>query len=258
MDRQRAGHIGLANFYFVVKILDEGVLAELSKVREACSALYDGFERCAASLQHLHVTLVAAHTPTAATTAQLLHGLESFVFSSFVLSLRGLGSWTTAGGKHVLFAEVDEGDDECIDLACKLSQHLRQVCGANEDGSFAEGTAWIDVVQPEMFQTHVSLATVDPAEESGIVRAMQAKSGTAKQTDKTKRKLSAREKAKKEGRREMVMELKQQEQVETFGRQHALFRHERRAFRKITFGVVPVDCVHLESCFQPIALRRCQ
>jgi 2'-5' RNA ligase len=256
MDRQRAGRVGLANFYFVVKVQDADVLAELAKVQRECAALYDGFERCAASLDHLHVTLVAAHSPSAATAAQLRAALMSFVFTRFELSLRGLGSWTTAGGKHVLFAEVEEGD-ECAEFARALSQNVRESCKADEEGCFAERTAWVDVVQPETFQAHVSLATVDPAEETAIAKAMQAKSGTAKQGDKPKRKLSARDKA-KEGRREQIMEMRQQEQKETFGREHALFRHERRAFRKITFGVVPVECVHLESCFQPVAVQHCK
>ena len=252
MDKQRAGRGGIANVFCIIPVRDAAVVEELRKVQHFCAELYPGFASCAADLETLHVTLVAAHACDAEAMARLTEAFGSFCFAAFELPLRGLGSWTTAGGKHVLFAEAE--GEECVRLACALSRHLRERCDAAADGSFGAGS-WIDVVEEAVFQPHLSLATVDPAEQPAVARAMAAKSGGAARGGGRK-KLSARDKARSEGRRAAALEQQQQQREETFGREQRLFRHERKAFRKIVFGAVRVDCLHLERGFQVLAERR--
>jgi hypothetical protein len=252
MDKQRAERGGaISNVFCTLSLRDEEeTVAELCKAQQCCVAQYDGFASCLADPATLHVTLVAAHAADGESLAQLREAFSSFSFAPFVLSLRGLGAWTTTGGRHVLFAEPSEGSDECVRLARALSHHLRSKCGAAPDGSFGAGS-WIDVLEEEgLFQPHLSIASVDPAEHPQLVRAMAAKSGTRGGGGAGKKKLSSRDKARGGGGGG--------HQEAEFGREPALFRSERKAFRKIVFGSVSVRRLCLERGFAVLAERLCE
>ena len=63
-----------------------------------------------------------------------------------------------------------------------------------------------------------------------------------------KKKLSAREKGKREGRREQVKQLKEKKDDEqpTFGREPKIFAHELHTNKKMVFGDVVTSCIVLE------------
>lgn len=84
---------------------------------------------------------------------------------------------------------------------------------------------------------------------------MQAKSGGSRKRDGGK-KLSARDKGKREGRREHVMAEREVVQEETFGREPKLFGHELHANKKMVFGSLDTSIIVLESMFEVKAVKK--
>ena len=168
MDKQRESRKSVANAYFVLHVSQEAA-RELEAVQNEMSKLYNGVDRCLASPNTFHVTLVGAHAATKEDMTMLMTALESFdlEIAEKTSSLKGLGSWKTSGGLYCLFAELRD-PEVVVGVACALSKHLIDRCGANIDGCFGSSASWVDVVTEDIFQPHCTIATVDPRTDGNV------------------------------------------------------------------------------------------
>lgn len=269
MDKQRiARRFGLANVFVVLPICDPALLSQLGSVTEELSTQYRAFGGTCVEHTQLHVSLVGLHCAPASLerVCEALRAWEGGMderWRARDVCVRGLGAWVTAGGKWVLFAELEREDATWVaELAEALSQHLVRALGADAEGYFDDDCAWVDVVHRDVHQPHVTLSVIDPTVEKDLVKELEARSGKAsdksgggdKNNNKGRKKLSAREKSQQEGRRERVLESRKQEEA-TFGRQVHLFKKERKRYKGFVFGTQRCDAIHVEMAFQ-VHLRK--
>lgn len=256
MDLQRARRLFGKSDCFIVIPIDESQL-DLRPLWEDLKGQYRGIERCLPSPGKLHLTLLGAHNLTGQWLETVAAALDTFnpEFSPKTIGLSGLGSWRTEGaGKVVLFLELENAEEVKI-LVRDLSRHLLAALQADEEGYFGadaerRAAGWMDVVDDDNYQPHVTLMLLDPDMDADVIAQMEAKSGADpdKKTNKKKKKQSSREKAQVAGRREKVLQ-EMEERESNFGRAANLFRKERKRFRKWDFGRVAVSAIHVESGF---------
>ncbi len=215
------------------------------------------FEKTKPSKQKKHYVEVDRFALPLTDSADSLESSESMKQSgevsatrSFTLELRGLGSFMTKGSNIVMHAVLTpESEFHVKHLAKELRDfvfnYLEEKSKEPRDPSGREDFPgfWMDDPAPEEYLPHVTLLNSDPDNDHELRKAILAKSGG--RIDIIKK---GSKKLNKRG--QVGKEHAQKEIYGEFGQQYDLFRDERKAYSKISFGQQFVDKLELQSLYE--------
>lgn len=176
MDEQRLERSGKANYFLVIPIRSEEIIAEIKAVKDALEQRY---KTCRSELRkgfsesELHITLLAFHASQqkALRVEECLRRWERIIQEEnlelgFDLMIKGLGAWYTKKENIILYADLSQDSAQYVkNLAKEIHDFLESELKSLdlEDESKDEGmdNFWMDNPIPDVYVPHVTLMNLD-------------------------------------------------------------------------------------------------